>query len=44
MIDADTIVDHNPDTIDTHTTTTTQTIVDGEVVSQTETQETEEHK
>jgi large subunit ribosomal protein L4 len=44
MVDADTIVDHNPDTIDTHTRTTTETIVDGKVVSHTETEETEEHK
>jgi large subunit ribosomal protein L4 len=44
MVDADSIVDHNPDTIDTHTTTTTQTIVDGKLVSHTETEETEEHK
>jgi large subunit ribosomal protein L4 len=44
MVDADSIVDHNPDTIDTHTRTTTETIVDGKVVSHTETEETEEHK
>jgi large subunit ribosomal protein L4 len=44
MVDAESIIDHNPDTIDTHTTTTTQTIVDGKVVSETETAETEEHK
>ena len=44
MVDADSIVDHNPDTIDTHTTTTTETIVDGKVVEHTEHTETEEHK
>jgi large subunit ribosomal protein L4 len=44
MVDADSIIDHNPDTIDTHTTTTTQTVVDGKVVEHTETEETEEHK
>ena len=44
MVDADSIVDHNPDTIDTHTRTTTETIVDGKVVAHTETEETEEHK
>ena len=44
MVEADTIVDHNPDTIDTHTRTTTETIVDGKVVAHTETEETEEHK
>jgi large subunit ribosomal protein L4 len=44
MVDADSIIDHNPDTIDTHTTTTTQTVVDGTVVEHTETEETEEHK
>jgi large subunit ribosomal protein L4 len=44
MVDADSIIDHNPDTIDTHTTTTTQTIVGGKVVEHTETEETEEHK
>jgi large subunit ribosomal protein L4 len=44
MVDADSIIDHNPDTIDTHTTTTTQTVVGGKVVEHTETEETEEHK
>jgi large subunit ribosomal protein L4 len=44
MVDADSIIDHNPDTIDTHTTTTTQTVVGGKVASHTETEETEEHK
>lgn len=44
MVDADSIVDHNPDTIDTHIHTTTETIVDGKVVSHTEHTETEENK
>ena len=41
---ADSIVDLNPDAIDTPTRNTTETIVDGKVVSHTETEETEEHK
>jgi large subunit ribosomal protein L4 len=41
VVAADTIVDHNPDTIDTTVHTTEETIVDGKVVSHTEHFETE---
>jgi large subunit ribosomal protein L4 len=41
VVDADTIVDHHPDTIDTTVHTTEETIIDGKVVSHTEHFETE---
>ena len=40
-VDADSIIDHNPDTIDTTVHTIEETKIDGEVVSHTERTETE---